>query len=168
MNQISKKAFVSQSVLQRSGQSGYSSESGFTIIEILVAIVLLAVLSLALGSTLLGSLGLNGQSQRQLNSTTGTQRIMENVRGAWAVQANYDTACVDNLVLPTSYTVQYTNLDDRANVLSASPTNVVGGTSALPCSGKTLDPNPPVMRRVVVSSGTGSQGTTLSVDVLRP
>jgi len=153
-----------------------NSTSGFTIIEILVAIALLAILSLAISSTLIGSLSLNGQNQRRLDSTTGTQQVIENIRGAWLVKANYDRACVDNLTLPsTTYITTYTDLDARAMPLAGSTaTDIVRGSTAspvAPCAAKALRPSTgtvPVMRRVVVSSGTGDQATTLSLDILGP
>ncbi|WP_200868193.1 type II secretion system protein [Deinococcus phoenicis] len=69
-------------------QSKYT-EQGFTILEILVAIALLGILTSVLTATLTGSLSLNRQAQKQLDTTSNAQQVMENVRNAWSVQTNY-------------------------------------------------------------------------------
>lgn len=173
-------------------------EQGFTIIEILVAIALLGILTAVLTATLTGSLSLNRQSQKQLDTTTQVQGVLENVRAAWKTQSNYDNACAPGVTLPSGYSIKFINLNSRAAPLKADgtlwqapdpnptkagpPSNTVNvqatctaATGAQVGTGTAL--SVPAMRRLVVQSGTtGTNGTqvvgpqdfSLTVDVLRP
>lgn len=159
------------------------SIQAFTIIEILVAILIFGVLTTALSMTLTGSLKLNQQSQDQLSTTSGTQRVMEDIRQSWLNQANYDLACVPNLSLPDkTYQVKFVNLSSRAEPITQSntvassslassvPENAI--STASPCTASTnallTGGTVPNMRRIIVRSGTGDQDTALSLDVVRP
>lgn len=158
---------------------------GFTLVEILVAIALLGILAAVLTATLTGALGLNRQAQKQLDTTSQVQGVLENVRNAWAVQDNYDKACAPNLIVPAGYTVKFVNLSSRAEPLTTSgkalnaascPTGTVTNGALVGSPAK-----PPVMRRVTVQSGTlpagsatnaaptvGPQDVSLTLDILRP
>lgn len=141
------------------------NRSGFTIIEILVAILIFGILMVVLSSTLSGSLKLNHQAQQELSTTSGVQDVIEKIRNAWSVQANYDAVCVLGLSLPSGYTAKYMNLDSRANPITTPATNTITNT----CPTTTVTPSTPVvMRRIQVSSGSGAQGASLELDVLRP
>lgn len=170
---------------------GREVDQGFTILEILVAIALLGILTAVLSTTLVGSLNLNRQSQRQLDTTSSVQGIMENIRNGWNETGRYDSACVPGLSLPPGYTARFSNLNSRAEALLLDGT-VVTGTTVIPqypvevvaasatCgtqSGDSLTSTPatvPTMRRVTVQSGTGNpqvigpQDVALTLDILRP
>lgn len=162
---------------------------GFTIIEALIAIALFGIMTVLLFSTFFSSFNLTSKSQQQLTTTSQAQNIMETIRSAWSVSSdtgtsNYDYACVPSFTLPTGYTVQFWNLDARAQYVNSS--NVVQATapsasavkfsSTSACSaaaGSTVTPSggtaqSPTMRRVTVSTGTSSQDTTLTLDILDP
>lgn len=160
-------------------------QAGFTIIEVLVAIAILGVLVAVLSATLTGSLSLNQQTQRQLGTTTDTQRVIESVRNAWAKRSDYDKACASGVNLPSGFVaagIQFINLSTRAepitqgNVVaspaSAAPTNTLNTATSASCTASTgatlTGGSVPLMRRIVVSSGTRAQDTSLSLDVLRP
>ncbi|KQR04673.1 pili assembly chaperone [Deinococcus sp. Leaf326] len=167
-------------------------EQGFTLIELLVAIALLGILAAVLTATLTGSLNLNRQSQRQLDTTSNVQQVMENVRNAWNTLGNYNSACVPGLGLPDGYTVKFINLSARAQPLTAAgavatgtstpPRNDVNrATSCTAATGATVGSGTsaqvPAMRRVVVQSGTagtggtqviGGQDVALTYDILGP
>ncbi|WP_145975218.1 PulJ/GspJ family protein [Deinococcus gobiensis] len=170
------------------------ANQGFTIIELLVAIALLGILTTVLTATLTGSLNLNRQAQRQLDTTSTVQQIMENVRNAWSTASNYNSACAPNLSQPAGYTVNFVNLNTRAQPLtatgavatgtgiSAAPSNSINrastctaATGAMIGSGATAQI--PAMRRVIVQSGAsgpngsqvvGPQDITLTYDILGP
>ena len=163
---------------------------GFTIVEILVAILILGIFLAVLSTTLTGSLRMNRDSQRQLNTASDAQRLIENIRASWSTQANYDAACVTGLTVPVGYTVQFINLSSRAqpitqgnviaNPASAAPINklnVSAGTTPCTQSANALlsaTPPQPAMRRIIVQTGkgspqvVGSQDVRLTLDVLRP
>lgn len=155
-------------------------QTGFTLIEVLVSIALLGILIAVLTATLTGSLNLNRQSQQQLGTATGAQRAMENVRNAWTTQTNYDKACAPGVSLPSGYTAQFVNLSTRAEPVtqanavaspaSSAPSNALNTASTCTASTNAAlsSGSVPLMRRIVVSSGSGAQNTTLSLDVLRP
>lgn len=148
-----------------------SSEQGFTIIEILVAIAIIGVLTVVLSSTLIGTLGLNRDSQLQLDSATAAQQVMENIKGNWntADDVNYDRVCAA-IILPTGSTAKFINLDSRGKPLVLNDSGTPIKTSGCPSQPLNLVPStmqPPVMRRVIATAGTGSQATTLTLDVVR-
>lgn len=155
--------------------------SGFTLIEVLVAIALLSILIVVLSATLAGSLNLNRQSQQQLGTTSGVQQVMESIRNAWTTQANYNNACVPNISLPSGYRVTFVNLSTRAqpitqanevaNPASSAPVNAmnVSTSTCTASSNATLTGGSfPLMRRIIITSGSSSQDTSLSFDFLRP
>ncbi|WP_216324656.1 type II secretion system protein [Deinococcus aestuarii] len=134
---------------------------GFTLVELLVAIALLGVLLAVIIPGITALLGINRVGERELTSTTQAQRVLEDVKGAWQVQSNYDGNCSPGLVLPSGVTLQSRSLDSRAQ----NPGSLVTVSVAATCPASTAAP---VMRRVTVTAGTGAQATTLTLDVLRP
>jgi prepilin-type N-terminal cleavage/methylation domain-containing protein len=157
---------------------------GFTIIEILVAIALLGILASVLTATMTGSLNLNRQSQRQLDTATRAQQVLESIRGAWAdtaggaVSSNYERACAPlSTVVLNGLSAKYINLNTRAQPINASGTVISTPTStnvtiSANCAGQPLvqmtgGATYP-MRRLIVSSNTGAQDIVLTLDVLRP
>lgn len=168
---------------------------GFTLIEILVAIGLLGILAAVLTATLTGALGLNQQAQKQLDTASQVQGVLENVRNAWTVQDSYDRACAPNVSLPGGYTVKFVNLSSRsqpitqdntvASPASAAPSKTLNTSSGTTCTTSAnaalTGGSVPVMRRVTVQSGTlapgsasgtaptvGPQDVSLTLDILRP
>lgn len=171
------------------------SGQGFTLVEILVAIALLGILAAVLTATLTGALGLNRQAQKQIDTASQVQGVVEHIRNAWTVQDSYDRACVPNLSLPSGYTLKFVNLSSRAqpitqaNVVaspaSAAPSNTLNTSSGATCTTSTnaalTGGGVPVMRRLTVQSGTlpagspsgtaptvGPQDVSLTLDILRP
>ncbi|GMA15942.1 type II secretion system protein [Deinococcus metallilatus] len=168
-----------------------AAEQGFTLIEILVAIALLGILAAVLTATLTGSLSLNRQAQRQLDTTSNVQQVMENVRNAWTVLSNYNNACAPGMTVPSGYTVKFINLSTRAEPINqnntiaspptAAPVNTLNTTTSSTCTASTnatlTGGAVPTMRRVIVQSGTagpgnsqviGPQDVALTLDLLRP
>ena len=166
---------------------------GFTLVEILVAIALLGILAAVLTATLTGALGLNRQAQKQLDTTSQVQGVLENVRNAWAVQDSYDRACAPSLSKPDGYTVTFVNLSSRAEPITqdnevatssnSAPINTLNVSSGTTCTTSTnaalTGGSVPGMRRVKVQSGTpnpaapsnptvGPQDVALTLDILRP
>lgn len=141
---------------------------GFTIVEILIAITLLAILAIVLTTTLTGTLNLNLQGQNQLSSSVQAQQLIENIKGAWSNQDQFDRACATQITLPANATATYTNLDARGIELGTGQqtVNLVSGS----CNSQSITPNTgaPKMRRLIISAGTGKEKVILKIDVLRP
>ncbi|WP_291426071.1 type II secretion system protein J [Deinococcus sp.] len=138
-------------------------EAGFTIIEVLVALLLFAIIIVVLVPIMIGSLKMNRQTGQQLDTSTRTQQLLETVRGEWADRVKYDKACAATLSVPAGYSVTSQPLDSRAAIVGGSTaTNI---TTTCPA---TIPPSPPAMRRVTVTSGAGPQDTRLTLDLLRP
>lgn len=149
-------------------------QAGFTLVEILVSIAILAVLAAVLTATLTGSLGLNREAQQQLGTTSQAQQLLEQVRGAWNDGENYDRACAP-VTIPTGYLVQFQSLDSRANVLGTGTAGAPAAIRTTNCASQSVvnapgssPAAPPRMRRLTVTSQTGRQDVTLTLDVLRP
>lgn len=140
---------------------------GFTLVEILVAIAILGILAAVLTATITGSLGLNRRAQQDLDSTTRAQQVIETVRNAWTVQANYATACAPGVTL-TGMTVTFVNLDSRAVPRTAGTDKDAVQSSGCTAKNDSVTGVAPAMRRLSVSTGSAVQDTTLTLDILRP
>ena len=152
------------------------NRSGFTIVEILVAILIFGILMVVLSSTLSGSLKLNQQAQQELGTTSGVQDVIERIRTSWSVQANYDAACVAGLTLPPGYTAKFINLSTRAEPITQDTDIKQSDCSTAATNAALADGAIPTMRRIVVQTGTlsgtnqvvGARDVKLELDVLRP
>lgn len=131
---------------------------GFTIIEVLVAVLLTSVIAFVVLTPLTGFFGLTRRSTEQVTATQQAQRVLESVRGDWLSVANYDQRCATQPV-PAGAQVTLTNLD-----VNGDPT----GTPTLNASCGSNPPDPAPVRRVNVQVTLGTVTSSLSVDVARP
>ena len=161
-------------------------QGGFSLLEVLVAIAIFVTVFTVITATMTGALRLSSQSQVQLSTTSRTQQVMENIRGAWNIppasgsvsSLYYDRACAPSTTVTlNNVTARYINLNSRAqpidsngNIVSnpvSTPVNIsanCGSLSVVQLSSGSAYP----MRRLIVSTGTGSQDVTLNLDMLRP
>lgn len=149
-------------------------QQGFTLVELLVALALFGILLAVLIPGITALLGVNQKGERQLTTTTQAQQVIESVKGAWQttpgmttvqlqqVQARFDGNCVPGLTLASDVTAQSQERDSRAAVISGK--SLVNIAATCPTTAATSAP----MRRVQVTAGTGTQATTLTLDILRP
>ena len=147
-------------------------EAGFTLLEVLVAIVLFAIVVVAILAPLTGLFGLSQRSSQQSKATTYAQQVMEQIRGQWLVQANYDQICVTS-TLPYGATATILNEDLNGNGLGNATLRFSCGSNPV------ITPIPP-LRRITVDipatatgTGTGSGNgsgiaSQLTVEVARP
>ncbi|MFW8626934.1 type IV pilus modification PilV family protein [Deinococcus sp. ME38] len=131
---------------------------GFTIVEVLVAVLLTSVIAFVVLTPLTGFFGLTRRSTEQVTATQQAQRVLESVRGDWLSVANYDQRCATQPV-PAGAQVTLTNLD-----VNGDPT----GTPALNPTCGSNPPDPAPVRRVNVQVTLGTVTSSLSVDVARP
>lgn len=139
-------------------QARPTHRQGFTIIEVLVAVLLVSIIAFVVLTPLTGFFGLTRRSTEQVTATQQAQQVLESVRGDWLSVANYDQRCATQPV-PASAQVTLTNLD-----VNGTPT----GTPALNASCGSNTPDPAPVRRVNVQVTLGTVTSSLSVDVARP
>ncbi len=147
-----------QASIDQQAKRSFKPESGFTILEILMAMVLLGVLLIVVLSPMTGLFKMSRGTNNNVSSTMKSQNIMEQIKGVWASQSLYDRDCLPNLNT-TGSTVIVTNLNDDLSLGAVVP------YSADPnCS--TLTPDNPVitMKRIQIDTGTAS----LVLDLQRP
>ncbi len=171
-------------------------EQGLTLVELLVAMVLLGVLATAILAPLTGLFRMTAESTRTLGATAQAQEVIEHVQAQWraypsardpqnptpqevrsaaahrASRSRYARNCVENLPDPSEgfeVKVSVWALDADAKTLEALP--LTCGGSAY--SARAL--NPPPLKRVTVSvmaadpsNADPSRATSLTVDVPRP
>lgn len=139
---------------------------GFTLTEILIAILVVGLLTAALSSMMVSTLRMNQGNQQRLGLSTAVQRTMDGVRGAWLTPTNYNAACAE-ITVPDGVKVTFINLDARGNALSAGdgtalPTSACAGRAT---NGVGVPATAPPMRRIVVKGEDGLQTLSVSLDM---
>lgn len=141
---------------------------GFTIIEVLVAILLFAVIVVVIVAPLTGVFGLTRNSTDQINATNLAQQVLEEVRGQWLDQGKYNQTCI-NLTLPsgiTSLTSQSENV--QGNALDANGNATTEQSISTSCSATAGASSPDPLRLVRVRATVNNTVASLSVEVARP
>lgn len=140
--------------------------AGFTLIEILVATLLLGVLVLTVLAPVTGLFGLSRSTNQRLTTTTTAQNTMEQIKGLWRNNGgNFDRNCLPGLTLAdTTVAVQDLDSNFAEQGTSAAPSTAATCTAtALP------SPFTPVpAKRVTVTAGSGKDSTVLTMDIAHP
>lgn len=140
-------------------------ETGFTLIEILVAVMLLGLLVITVLAPMTGLFGLSRTTNQQLSSVTQAQDRMEQAKGLWRTQSLYDRDCMKGLNT-TGITIKVQNL---SSTFQPTGTEFDPSTSST-CDTTTLSSSftPVPAKRIRVASGSGNSATTLILDLARP
>jgi type II secretory pathway pseudopilin PulG len=135
--------------------------NGLTVVEALMAVLLLGVLIVVVLGPLPGLFGLVRDSDQALGMTTTAQEVIEVIRGQWRDPDRYHRTCLEGVVIPDHVTVTVWALDRHANVT---------GTLTLgPCGGGLPAVIPPIKRvSVEVESLDGRQRARVTLDIPRP
>ena len=137
-----------------------------TIIEVLVAIMLLSVVVLVVLTPLTGFFGLTRKSGTQVSATQAAQQAMEQIRGDWLNQTAYEQLCTASPLPVTTppLTVNVTNMGPERNVLGTAPLR------AGACGGAPVTADTSPMREVLVRQlGPGGQvASEVRMVVARP
>jgi prepilin-type N-terminal cleavage/methylation domain-containing protein len=144
-----------------------ASVQGFTIIEVLVATLLLGVLVMSVMAPLSSLFGLTRTSGNQLASTTLAQNVMEQAKGLWRDQAFYDRNCLAGVTL-TGTTLTFSNLNTVGVVTPAGNSSTPVTTANCNTTALATPFTPVSMKRLTVVAGTGTSATTLQLDISRP
>lgn len=155
---------------------GQQNEDGFTLIEILIALVLVGVLVLVVLAPLTGLFGLTRQSVRQTDATGLAQSVMEDVRGQWQNWGKYDAGCVVGATLPSGVTVSVQNLTVQG--ATSGGAFALTRSSAATCPGGTVGSTgprltyapvtSPALRRVTVTATVQDRTSSLIAEVAQP
>jgi prepilin-type N-terminal cleavage/methylation domain-containing protein len=142
-----------------------SAASGFTIIEVLIALSILVTV-LAISSTpIINAFSMSARSRRAVSGTSAAQQVLETVRAQWQTQNTYDNTCLNNYTLPTGVTVAVSAFDARYNAF-ATPTPSLTA-SATTCSGTTATAAP-IKRVTVTSTSNSTTQATVTLEIARP
>lgn len=140
-------------------------QAGFTIIEVLVAIMLLTITILVVLGPLTGLFGLSRKSGDQASATNVAQAVIEQVRGEWLSTPKYTSACITAESLPAATTVRVQNFNAKREAEGA-PFDLVLDVA---CGESPPDPDPNVaLRQVTVTSTVNGLTTTFDVEVSHP
>lgn len=144
-----------------------NGQQGFTIVEVLVAIVLLTVIVLAVLTPLTGFFGLTRRSNVQTGATQNVQRTVEVIRGEWLNATRYEQACWSGNLPNVNLQIQITNLDPNG-VATGSPVRS-GDAKTWNCS--TAIPNDKApLRRIQVTQldAQNTPLTSMTVEIAHP
>jgi prepilin-type N-terminal cleavage/methylation domain-containing protein len=94
---------------------------GLTLIEILIALVMLGVMVSFIASSLAGSFQLTRESRKTLDATANAQRIIEEIKGQWRAPALYDNACADLTLTPQTSSFMTTTITQQNYNVNATP-----------------------------------------------
>lgn len=142
---------------------------GFTILEVMVAILLMLIILTIVMVPLSQSFRSSSNTSKTANTSAVAQQVIEQVKGAWRVQANFDRNCISGLVLPTATTLAVQRVNEDGTPItgnSETPNTAANCATATLVTGFT----PAVFKRVTVTSGpvTDPTKTVLVLDLRRP
>jgi len=135
--------------------------TGFTIIEVLVATIILGVLIGSLVGPLGGLFRMTQRNQQLLDNTTLAQQVVEKIVREWQDSARFSKSCVRNSVqIPSGVTVTIQNLDSFGNPV-AQPEYSLRSCGSSPDS-------VPLKRVKVVANANGGTAAVIVMDIARP
>ena len=154
-----------------------ASTKGFTIIEVLMAILLLSIIVLLVLGSLTGLFGLSRTTTKQVDASSRTQAVMEEVRGQWLNQNAYDRACLNSATDLKDVTISLQDEDSSGKPIGSpyKPTQATDcqDIAVAVAAGATVPATP--LRSITVkftpatpSSGNSSNLSELVLEVSRP
>lgn len=134
--------------------------NGFTIIEVLIATVILGVLVGALVGPLGGLFRMTQDNQKLLDNTTVAQQVIERVVREWKDVDKFSRSCLDaSPPLPAGVRVEIADLTEKADVASTP-------YALRPCGGS---PDGVLLKRVrVIANTSGRKPAEITLDIARP
>ncbi len=141
-----------------------SAASGFTIIEVLIALSILVTV-LAISSTpIINAFGMSARSRRAVSGTSAAQQVLETIRAQWQTQTTYDNTCLSNYTLPTGVSVAVSAFDARYNAFATPAPSLT--VSAAPCSGTATAAS--IKRVTVTATSNSTTQATVTLEIARP
>lgn len=137
------------------------TEQGFTLVETLVAILLLSILIMMVTAPITGLFGMTRDSTRRLSATGQAQQALEYIKSEWEDVAKYNATCVlDTLNVATLGAVTV----EALNYNGVSTGNVAFRNS---CASATSNSEAPI-KRVTIVSTVQTTSAQLTIDLARP
>ena len=162
-------------MIHRTDMNRSRRDSGFTIIEVLVAIALFAIVILVILAPLTGLFGLSQRSAQQTSATNLAQQAMETIRGQWLNLSRYQYGlnCVtgpltSSAVNPTVVVQDEDAQGNRQTNVAAFSVQTAATCPSYPPSGVTTFSQGPPLRRVTVTATVNGTTSTLVAEVARP
>lgn len=144
----------------------HERQQGFTITEILVAILLLSILIVTVLGPMTGLFGLTRQTTNRTAASTTAQSVMEQIKGEWQNSPKYQMACISTASLPSGATVILQDLNANFNIQGTSYSVATSGSS---CGATPAVPDISASSRKVTVSVTQSGTTsTLTMEIAHP
>lgn len=146
-----------------------ATRGGFTLIEVLVATMILGLIITAVLGPLTGMFGLTRKSMSQTDATSVAQATLEDVRGQWLDWNKYDAGCVTGDAFPTTVSVSVQDLDRQLDPVGSAVSLTRSTLAACPsATGPRTGPPPttsPALRRLTVTATVGGRSSTLITEV---
>jgi prepilin-type N-terminal cleavage/methylation domain-containing protein len=145
---------------------------GLTLIEILIALVLLGFIVTAITQPIVSSFQIARTNRLSLDATSEAQRIIETIRGQWQSPSLYDSNCAV-VTLGANKTVTLRQLNSDGTVQAGTITFISSGCGAATTTGPNPCPNTQApMKRVTVAVNDVSAPTrnlsTINFDIVCP
>ncbi|MFC6749380.1 prepilin-type N-terminal cleavage/methylation domain-containing protein [Deinococcus aquaticus] len=142
------------------------TQQGFTIVEVLVAVMLLLVIVTAVLAPLTGLFGLSRQSTQQVAATNLAQAAIEQVKGEWQDSPKYQMNCVSLTSFPAGVQVRAQGMDSNFNKVG-SETDVQATGTACGVS-PALPDTSPTNRTVTASATSAGKTVSFSTEIAHP
>jgi len=135
---------------------------GFTLIEVLIAMVIFLVLTTVVTQSLLPVFSMTRKAQVQFDANQQAQQVIEAIRSAWLDPAKYKKTCAP-ISLPAHVSVQVQALDNQAR-----PTGTLTFTAN--CAVAVPDTTDIPAKRVVVTAKdeNGNVKARIILDIPEP
>ncbi len=137
-----------------------NGRGGFTIIEVLIATVILGVLVGALVGPLGGLFRMTQDNQKLLDNTTLAQQVVERVVREWQDPDKFSRSCFDTSTpFPAGVSIKIYDLTDKADVASSpySPRSCSGTADSV------------LLKRIKVTANvSGRKPAVITLDIARP
>ncbi len=141
-----------------------------TIVEVLVAMVILGLLTAFMVSPVVNSIRASSSARDSASASTQTRKVMEGIRAQWTQdQSKFAGNCVStsSVSIPGNVSVTVADVTPAYTATNASSTDSVGSFSPITVSASCPSASTTVPVKRLVVAYTGQNVSRLSVDIAR-
>ena len=145
--------------------------AGLTIVEVLVAMVILGLITAFMVSPVVNSIRASSSARDSASASSQTRKVMEGIRAQWSQDASkYAGNCVptSNVSIPSTITATVANVVPAYTATNSTPTDSVGAYSSVTTSATCATATTTVPVKRLVISYNGQNLSRLSVDIANP